>query len=264
MRKPSLLDTPPAGILKESKFSDLRHLAESFKGFEQELKETKERKKSSKEKKLVDIKSDLLKIAQSVTLESKRRSECLRALERMFKDDFEALRKNIETPIDEKLKQILTDLNSLTNAVDNLDKKIEEDRKGFPAAIEKHSATLTKKIEEFKAKFESDNIQRLEKEQVIEQTIKEQEYRVQQQLEAERVGRAQKISQLVDALDTEERCRKKSAAVLHEQLKGEIKKLNLALEKAEKEREESTEEIVKTFVHYTAALQEGVKIISHA
>jgi len=264
MKKPSPGDTPTPGSPKGSKFSDLRHLAESFKGFEQQLKETKERKKSSEEKKLIDIKNDLMKIAQSVTLESKRRSECLRALERMFKDDVEELRKDIETPIDEKLQQILTDLTGLTNAVDNLDSKIAADRKAFPAAIEKHSSNLTKNIEEFKAKFESDSVQRQEKQKVIEKTLKEQDYRVQQQLEAERVGRAQKISQLVDAIDTESRCRKKSAAVLNEQLKDEIKKLSLALEEAEKERKQSTEEIVKTFVHYTAALQDGVKIISHA
>ena len=58
--------------------------------------------------------------------------------------------------------------------------------------------------------------------------------------------------------------RTKSSKSLNEYIKDEIDKLTIKIKQNKNIREESTNEIVKALCHYTAALHDGVRIVSEA
>ena len=83
-------------------------------------------------------------------------------------------------------------------------------------------------------------------------------------VEAERVEREEKITKLQKDIDTESRIRAKGIASVREFIKEELAKLDVRVIDCEQEREKATEEVVKALVHYSAALHDGVKIVSEA
>ena len=239
-------------------------LAQSFSGFEKQIQKTKEKKKEDDEQKIIEIKNDLEVLHNDIQLESKRRQETVDAVDSMYSTKIVSVRKEIEIPIFQKIDHLLESLDHLSQHIDKIEQTHEIDRENFPHEIESHSSELLKQINEFKARFEADVSSREHKDKIVQKIISEQDFRVQQLLEAERVERETKLSRMQDDIDVESRMRAKSSKSMREMHKESIDALQAKIDKIKQERELATEEVVKAIVHYTAALHDGVKIVSEA
>ena len=139
---------------------------------------------------------------------------------------------------------------------------MNEEYKQFPKMIETKSDELMRQINEFKAKFEADVQSREEKDKMIYTIIDEQEFRVKEFVEAERVERETKVALIKKDIETEALAREQSSKVLHEYIKDNIEQLHIRLDRSIVERKETTQEVVKALCHYTSQLHDGVRIVS--
>lgn len=256
-------DSPKEKLPQETDLKKkLSTLADCFQGFEQHIQQKKAKKKENEEKRITDLKSDLVKIDQEIKNEAKRRNDTVHALETLFRDKITTTTRDVEESINEKVENLLVTVAELNKNVDKLAYSIEETSRTFPKMVEERNNELVQQIAEFKAKFESDRNTQNEKMEIIEKIIQEQEYRLNHQLQSERVTRSQKYDDLLQAIENEGRLRKKTGETLHQYLKEQSEVINSSLDNCHKQREQTMEELVSAFVHYTNALQEGVKILA--
>lgn len=161
-----------------------------------------------------------------------------------------------------KIESLLVTVAELNKNIDKLGYAIDEANRTFPKLVEEKNTELVQQIAEFKARFEADRNTQQEKMDIIEKIIQEQEYRLNHQLQSERVQRSQKYDDLIQAIENEARLRKKTGESLTQYLKEQSGALHTEIDNCSKNREETMEQLVKAFVHYTSALQDGVKILA--
>jgi len=240
----------------------LSSLADTFNGFEQQIQQKKARRKGDDEKKFIEIKADLIKIDQEIKVESKRRVETSNALDTLFHDKLEAFKKEVEERARKNTESVLVAIAELNRSVDALAEQVDAEARKFPKITEEKTTELLTQIAEFKAKFEADRASQSEKLDIVQKIIEEQQYRVNQQLQTERVTRASKVDELEKQMSVEAKLRKKTAETLTQYLKDQSEIVNNSMDKCEKAREKTMEELVSMFCHYTSALQDGVKILA--
>merc|ERR1712048_1418438 len=169
----------------------LSTLANCFQGFEQHIQQKKQRRKEDEEKRITDLKSDLVKIDGEIKSELKRRNDTIQALETLFREKIVTTTRDVEESINEKVENLLVTVADLNKSVDKLAYSIDETNRTFPKMVEERNNELIQQIAEFKARFESDRNTQNEKMEIIEKIIQEQEYRLNHQLQSERVTRSQ-------------------------------------------------------------------------
>jgi len=240
----------------------LSSLADCFEGFEQSVQKKKLKNKADQEKRVTDLKTDLMKLDQDIKVESKRRKETVNALETLFRDNLTKSKKEVDEAMTARVESLLITVAELNNNIDKVALSIDETTRSFPKLVEQKSSELTHQIAEFKARFEADRSTQQEKMTIIEKIIQEQEYRLNHQLQSERVQRSKKYDELIQALENESRLRKKTGERLQHYLKEQTVQLGAEIGSCTKNREQSMEELSNAFVHYTTALQDSVMIIA--
>jgi len=204
----------------------------------------------------------LVKIDQEIKVEAKRRKETTQALDTLFNDKLEAFKREIDERARKNVEGVLVAIAELNRNVDILAEKVEGEAKKFPKIVEEKTTELITQIAEFKAKFEADRAAQSEKQDIVQKIIEEQQYRIKQQLQTERVNRASKIDELQKQMSNEAKLRKKTGETLHQYLKDQSEMISNSMQRCEKARESTMEELVSTFSHYYSALQDGVKILA--
>ncbi len=86
--------------------------------------------------------------------------------------------------------------------------------------------------------------------------------RLRAQFTAQKEAQEKKAALIRDELQEEILTRAKSAEILSRTIVEEIQRVELAVDREVKEREHADNELVGTIGHYTAALQDAVKIVS--
>jgi len=240
----------------------LTSLADSFQGLEQTIAQKKKKRRDDEEKRITDVKGDLVKIDQEIKCEVKRRAETVNALETLLTDKIVTVKHDIETPFQNKFEQVLIKIAELNKTMDKLGEAITEANRNFPKLVEERTSEMTQQISEFKERFHSDRNTQSEKMEIIEKIIQEQEHRLNHSLQAERVARTQKNDELIKNIDQEAKIRKKTCTTLHEHLKDKCSVITKSIGDCEIKREKTMEDLTQAFVHYTSALQDGVKILA--
>lgn len=242
----------------------LSNLAQSFSGFEQQIQQIKTKKKDDDQHQMITIQRELQSITNDLNSETKKREETVKAVESMFTNEINQVKNAVQVSVYSKIDALIESIHHLSNKLSDMETQQEKDRINFPSTIDQKSSDLMKQLNHFKARFEADIAERQHKEKTIEKIIDEQNFHVRQMLEAERVEREKKIMSLQNDLDLEIRMRSKSCKAMKETHKENMDHLNMRVDNVRREREESTCEVVKALVHYTAALHDGVTIVSEA
>lgn len=244
--------------------TQLGSLAHCFEGFEQQIQNTKDRKRDNDEQQVINMKVELQTVNQTLTSEIEKRNETVKAIGSMFDSEIKTTRKAVENSIYGKIDALIESIHDLSNKLNDLDEHFEEDRNNFPKKIDEKSSSLLKQIEEFKAIFNSDMADTNHKDEVIHKIIDDQNFNINQMIEAERVEREQKMLTIQNDIDLEARMRSKASKSIRECHKENMNHLHVQAELLQKERKDATDEICKALVHYTAALHDGVKMASEA
>ena len=87
------------------------------------------------------------------------------------------VQKEIEEPINQKIDILKQSIKELKGCINDLDIKIDENKKSLPPMIDAKAAELLKQINEFKARFEADVASAEEKDKTVQKIIEEQEFR---------------------------------------------------------------------------------------
>jgi len=240
----------------------LSSLADCFEGFEQSLQKKKQRNKTDQEKRITDLKTDLVKLDQEIKIESKRRKETVNALETLFSDNLAQSKREVDETMTSKIDKILLKVADLNKNIDKIAISIDDSTQDFPKLVDQKSSELTQQIAEFKAKFEADRTTQQDKMTIIEKIIQEQEYRLNHQLQSERVQRSGKYDELSQSIENESRLRKKTGERLQQYLKEQTTQLAAEISSCHENREETMDQLTNAFVHYTSALQDSVKILA--
>jgi len=212
----------------------------------------------------MDLKKELVQIDQEIGLEVKRRNESISALDVLFRDRLQQVKNETKETLNARIESLLVTAAELNKHVDKLAESIDESKRNFPKYIEEKTSDIVKQITEFKAKFEADRTTQSEKMEIIQKIITEQEYRLNHQLQSERVQRSQKYDELLQATENETRKRLKTEESLKNYLQEQINVIQQQADASQQNREETMEELVKAFVHYTSALQDGMNILAES
>lgn len=141
---------------------------------------------------------------------------------------------------------------------------MEEDRKAFPKQIEERSIALTKQLQEFKTRFANEQTVRADRERQLLVSIRDNKQDALARFTSQRFAIEQKFREIDNEIAAEARLRRNEAEHLHDRTIDRLLALKVELEKCNKERIRTTKEVAKALVHYTAALQTGVNIVSSA
>eukprot|EP00455_Lapot_gusevi_P041270 TRINITY_DN4768_c0_g1_i1.p1 TRINITY_DN4768_c0_g1~~TRINITY_DN4768_c0_g1_i1.p1 ORF type:complete len:283 (+),score=68.07 TRINITY_DN4768_c0_g1_i1:52-849(+) len=236
-------------------------LASRFEGFEKEIADQRNKKRDDEEKKIIQLKEDLEGLRGDLKEEEKRRIETTKALKNWFEDRFSEWRTEVETPIHAKLDECLSKIAALTNRMEVLEQKVEQDRRNMPLLIERHVSELAGQLEEFKARYKAREMERDRKEDEMKKYMANQESKMHVLFEAERKEREQKLSVLRNEIDAERNMRSSSVDLLKATTTDELDDLRHHLDQEVRTRETVSEEIVQSINHYAAALQDAIKRI---
>lgn len=244
--------------------NELESLALSFDGFENELKANKTKRKDNENKQIIELKADLSTINNDIQLETKKREEICNAISSMYQNEIKIIKNDIEKSFDIQINKLYKIIDELHIKIDKIEEKHEKDREKFPKLIENSTSNLLKEINDFKAQFNAEIKNRESQDKIIPKIINEQEYRVKQFIELERIEREKKLIDIKKYIDEEQNIRQKSYKSINEYLKENIIDVHKRIDETINKREQTTSEVVKAMVHYTAALHDGVRIVSEA
>lgn len=237
-------------------------LSNRFSGFEEQLHLTRQKKRSEERKKLVALEQRVDALTTSLGLEAKNRSQSLTALQAWLNDRIEKWTEVIEKPMMARLDALNARADAITTRMDALERKQQEDRETFPKVIDARCGQLLTEIRDLKLQFESNKQAREEQEKRLMGRVTEVGNKMADQFVAEKtLGEQRWVSVRAD-LQQEIETRTRGLDALRKQLVDDLAPLRDALAKEAKERQAADEELVQAVNHYTAALQDGIKIVS--
>jgi hypothetical protein len=198
----------------------------------------------------------------SLTLESQNRTASIQALQTWLAEEVHKKIEERAIPIDNRLNETNERINALTARVTKLEEEHKDDREKFPAMIDQRCSELLQEIRQFRATFEQEQLAREEKDKRILVQIRDQGNRLRGQFKANKDMSEAKMSEIRQELQSEILTRAKGSELLQKTMSEEVARIELGLEQEMKEREEADNTLVQAVSHYTAALQDGLKIVS--
>lgn len=242
--------------------SQFAPLAQRFDGFESELSLSRHRRKAEEDQRLLQLQTQLNNLQQSLALESKNRAMSVKALQNWLTDRISQWTVQIEGPMHARLEGLGESLSQLSARLDSLEARQKEDREIFPKLVDGRCAELLNEISTLKTEFAQNVAQREEKEKRILLKLQHESNRIAVQFAQDKQVSDDKLRQLRTALDEEVSVRARGAEMVKQTLLEEVAAIKAELAAESSARESADEELVAAVNHYSAALQDGIKIVS--
>jgi hypothetical protein len=201
-----------------------------------------------------------LKIA--VNLESKNRATSLKALQKWLENRIEQWTVKIEEPMIAKLSELNDKIDAVVDRVDACERQRDIDVAEYPKLVDARAAELLEALTEHRAAYASSEKHHEEVRKDLLVRLAEQGKKLRQTQEAEKVVREKKIAALAADIVDEHDIRAKSYEVIKKALQTEVASIHVSHEKEVGERQQADEEIVQAVNHYSAALQDAIRLIS--
>lgn len=240
----------------------LTALSERFEGFEDELLQSKEKKKSDDEKKIKNLQTQLENLNNSLQVETRNRSAAMQAMQSWLTDRFAQFRIDVETPILARLDKIDRRLDGISERVERVEKAHEEDRERFPDMINTRCGEILKGLADLKLELDVVHKSHEEKEKKILVRLNDQHITLLNQFAADKAGTDKRLLDIRRDLEDEAGARTRSVDMIREEAAAEAAAVRGAIAKEIKDREAAQEEILQGINHYSSALQDGIKIVS--
>lgn len=250
--------TSPTKIIRDK----LSNLATSFQGFEQTVNQNKKRHEKQNETRIIDVKKDISRVNKLIQIECKTRDDMIKTTTHNYEMKIKKVKSFIEIPINKKISAITESIEYLSNKIDEIERKESLENDKFSSMINNSYDRLMKKFQEYENEFESHCLQYNEKQNVLKQIINDQQNKIKRFIQNEQDERNKKVHKISMEIEKEINERNKNNQQIKQYLVNNIDKLNARISESEKERVETTEQVVKALCHYTTALQDGVQIVS--
>ena len=252
--------TSPTKIIRDK----LQNLATSFTGFKEKVTENKRRIVKRHESKLIDIKKDLSRINKSFQLECKTRDEEIKSVAHSLDMKIKKTKSFIEIPINKKIAAIAESIEYLSNKMDDIERRENVENERIESMINESYSKMMKQFEEYESELHTNCMDYQEKQRILERIINEQQNKIKRFIRTEKEERDAKIQKLHKAIDKEMEERLVDNEQIRVYLAENLEKLDGRIAESEKERQDTTDQVVAALCHYTTTLQDGVQIVTSA
>lgn len=239
----------------------LKGLANRFDGFEDALVLAKDRRKDENEQRFSEVHKLIVDLKTSLALEAKNRAISVTAVQSWLSDRIEQWTEEVQTPLLRKLDALNSRVDVVNKRLDTLEEEHQVDRETFPKLIDARAQELLLQIKDMQVKHEHNVKQREEKEHRILVKIQQQSDRFSEQFSAEKLLKEDQFRVLWTDLEAEVDVRKKGFEATKEKLQEETSDIRVLLDRERQEREQQHEEVLQAVKHYSAALQDGIKVV---
>jgi len=240
----------------------LSGLASSFSGFEEKVSKSKKKQIQQSESKLIDIKKDISKINKALQWECKTRDDQIKTSHHALEMKIKKIKSFVEIPINKKIAAITESLEYLSNKLDEMERQENADVCNTEAQVTNSYEAMVQQFQAQQHDFDTHCLEYTENQRVLKKIISDQQSKIKRFIKAEQEERNTKLHKIATSLEHEITERELANKQSHDYCSDNIDKLNSKLRESEKERIETTEQVVKALCHYTSALQDGVQIVS--
>lgn len=151
----SALTRAPTGGDTQAK---LNVLTEHFNTFFGDLEEETAVRKKAEDTRLVRLDKELSRIEKSISAESRRRIDAVKAVQVQFEERLEALQQSFKDQLKGNTEAIQRELAGLREKIIALEKRMDDERESREREIQKHNRTVLEKFEEHTKEFEIEKV----------------------------------------------------------------------------------------------------------
>lgn len=150
----------------------------------------------------------------------------------------------------------------LVGRIDGLEAKQKEDREVFPKLVDGRCAELLREIADLKARFAENSSSAEEKQKRVLLKVQSESNKAAVQFAQDKIISDQKIAQLRAAIDEEVAIRTRADDLIRGTLADEVAAIKADIVAEKGERAAADEDLVQAINHYSAALQDGIRVVS--
>ncbi|GBE61534.1 hypothetical protein BOVATA_030270 [Babesia ovata] len=155
--------------------SKLMILSEKLQGFERQMEFHAKQRRMHEEQRFLNISESLNKLDEAISQESKRRMETIKALHGIFESQIGAVQTKVETFFNDKLDQLDGVVSSLSERIDAISARCEDNEKLLQDNLENNCVALEKNLATVQKLFECERLSRQEREEHILKRISDVE-----------------------------------------------------------------------------------------
>jgi len=159
-----------------------------------------------------------------------------------------------------RLTALSDQITYLVGRIDGLEAAQAADRERFPALVDGRCAELMGEIATLRARFAENVAAREEKEKRLLLKVQSESNRAAVQFAQDKAQADDKVAQLRTAIDEEVAIRMRAHEMVQRTLHEELAAMRDEQAKERTERTEADDQIVQAISHYSASLQDGLRI----
>jgi len=210
----------------------------------------------------VELEGSLSSLQSTVTLESRNRGQAIEALQKWLTDRIEQWTVAIEAPMVAKLDVLGKRIDVVADRIEQVDQKYSTVRDEFPRLIDKRCEELLAEIRDLKKQVDSERQLRDEREKRLHVKLQDTATKVTADFTAEKALTEQRFTAVRHDLTDETSARIKTDEVLRQKIDEAVAPFPAQIAKEVADRTKADHELESALNHYTAALQDSIKIIS--
>jgi len=237
-------------------------LRDKFASFQSQWEHETKHRIQRDSTKLDDTKENMMKLESTLNSEIKRRVEANKSLQSLFEHQISTIQERLESVFIDRLELLQQSVDTLADRMGNVEKDFTLTRERYIQDIEDKNAVVAKDVNGMQSAFESEKIDRKERELAISKKLGEHETRTQAAFESQVVNREQKYSSLRAELDQIKRSREKGDDKFQTFILEEVAAVKIGLSLESQDREQADDDIVQALNHYTKCLQDALRIIN--
>ncbi|KAL3158770.1 hypothetical protein ABBQ32_011498 [Trebouxia sp. C0010 RCD-2024] len=240
----------------------LSHVAEKFSTFYSEIENERQARRHQEASRHQQAQESLSHLEAFVKAQAQKQQEANAQLKAYIDDEIRAVHERISAQIRDSQLGLKACVDSLARNVQDLKDAMRDERVQRISDVEYISQAVRAKAEECLAAVDDERVARLEKEAQSLKRVSEEVFRVQKQIDSEKLAResasGQLQSDLQQLLNGRHVIDEKFQALVLDEIAG----IKTEVQAEKEERISEDEQIVGAINEYTRALQDGLRIVS--
>ncbi|KAG9392451.1 SF-assemblin [Carpediemonas membranifera] len=231
-------------------------------GFHNTVETEISQRRVEEEQRLQLIRDAVTHLDKVLQVETKRRQESFKTLQLMFEHQLSSIQSRLTEEIRETSEELSTRIEQIGHKIEDVERQVHEEREVRQAESEDSVEAAVKQVAAVQQALEAEKVARLEREAAILKRVSDDNYRLQEKIESERVGREGIVSTIRDEIESLDRQRQRFAERQQSTLLEEIAEMKERLDMEISGRESSEAQICQTIDEVVAGLQSGIHLMS--
>jgi len=242
----------------------LSALSERFSGFERQMGMETKLRQDSEEAQVNALRDNLARLEKTLNSEIKRRVEANKALQGMFETQMSTVQDKLEAVFLERFDHLHTAVDSMNDRMDVVEKDFVQSRERYIRDIEDKSAMVADDVQALQNSFHNELADRKERETLIAAKLQELEAKTAEKFAQERALCDSKYATLHEELLESKNVREENDKRFQDYIIEEVAALKNGLVVESQTREKADDDIVASLNHYTASLQQALRVVNQA